>query len=185
MISPEKKNKSVTEYLLYLWHMEDLIRSLNFEFEAINSRVIAGMPGSEEEKDKVRTWFKHMIEEMRSNRVLEKGHVEEAEEILAELFYLHNLLLNALQDKAYIKSFEKAGPNITGLQAKSTSNSINPIEICLTGVYGVLLLKIQSKGITKETEEAVKSFTELLNLLSDRYKLMKEGKLDFSQEIKN
>ena len=85
----------------------------------------------------------------------------------------------------YIKAFEVAGPNITSLQAKSSSNSINPVEICLTGVYGVLLLKMQGKGVTAETEGAVKSFTDMLNLLSERYKAMKEGNLDFSKEVKN
>ncbi len=185
MISPEKKNKSITEYLLYLWHMEDLVRSLNFDFKEIKKRVIDTMPGEQETRDKSEVWFKQVIDEMRKNKLQEKGHIEEADEILAELFYLHNLLINALQDKQYIKAFEQAGPNITSLQNRTTSNSLNPVEHCLTGVYGVLLLKMQGKGISKETESAVKSFTDLLNMLSERYQAMKEGELDFSKEVKN
>jgi len=185
MISLEKKNKSITEYLFYIWHTEDLIRSLNFDLDVIKERVISGMPGTEEKRKESEKWFEEKIAEMRSNRLLEKGHVEEAEEIMAELFYLHNVLLNVLQDKEYIKLFEKAGPNITSLQSKSNNNSINPVEICLTGFYGVLLLKMQSKGVSDETKEAVKTFTDMLNLLSDRYRDMKEGKLDFSKEVNN
>lgn len=185
MIFPERKHEGITEYMLYLWHVEDLIRTLNFEFKEIKGRIIDTMPAEAAAKESSAVWFKKVMDEMKKNKLQEKGHIEEAEEILAELFYLHNLLLNVLQDKFYTKAFEQASPNIKSLQSRSTNTSVNPVEICLTGIYGVLHLKMQSKGISKETEEAVKSFTDLLNMLSKRYRDMKSGKLDFSQVQKN
>ena len=46
---------------------------------------------------------------------------------------------------------------------------INEIETCLDALYGIMMLRLQKKAISPETEKAIKEITTLVGLLSDYY----------------
>ena len=46
---------------------------------------------------------------------------------------------------------------------------LNEIETCLDALYGVMMLRLQKKEITPETERAIKEITVFIGLLSDYY----------------
>ena len=71
--------------------------------------------------------------------------------------------------------FESAHPFIKEFGGKANTTSMNPIEICLNAQYAKLLLKIQKKAITPESEEAFKKFRDVLAYIAARYKEMKTG----------
>ena len=47
--------------------------------------------------------------------------------------------------------------------------NINEIETCLDALYGIMMLRLQKKAISPETEKAIKEITTLVGLLSDYY----------------
>jgi hypothetical protein len=73
--------------------------------------------------------------------------------------------------------FAQALPVISELKSRQNSTIENEVEVCFSFLYGVLLLKLQKKEISKETEQAIQIIRNLLALLTIKYKEYKEGKL--------
>jgi flagellin-specific chaperone FliS len=56
------------------------------------------------------------------------------------------------------------------LRSKSDDKEAPELETCFIALYGYLLLKVQKKEISKETQAAVTQITALLRLLSKKYR---------------
>jgi hypothetical protein len=178
MFSGQLRNHNVIEYVLFLWHTEDLLRSLELNPERVESELIQSQPVGQEDLDRLREWYGNLLKEMKRDGLEKKGHLEETEEILNELFFLHNGLIDALKDKEYQELFTATEPYLKELQVKSKSMSINAVEIILTGLYGASVLRAKGEEISNETKEAIESFTKLLNHLGRRYKEYKSGQMN-------
>ena len=59
---------------------------------------------------------------------------------------------------------------------------LNEIETCLDALYGVMMLRLQKKEITPETERAIKEITVFIGLLSDYYIKDRTEGLKFDDE---
>jgi hypothetical protein len=94
---------------------------------------------------------------------------------MVELSYLHNSLLTVVNDEKYQKLYETATPFIEDLKQKSNLQEKNQIEICFHGLYMKLLLRLQHREISSETEEAFDSMRIILAYLSRAYHQMKNG----------
>ncbi len=175
LVSREKKAENIAEYILYMWHIEDSIRALNLEMEKVEQHLISKYDVDDETLDQVREWYKKIVSEMKAKNLHQKGHIDEVNEILNELAFLHNSLLNIMHDFEYKSLFEKAGDAIQSLEAKSMKKGANPVETALTGIYGVLMLKMGGKGVGEETKESVTTLTEMVNHLGAKYKDMRQG----------
>ena len=53
------------------------------------------------------------------------------------------------------------------LRAKGADRDVPEIETCFDALYGVLMLKLQKKEISEETQKAIKVIGDLLAILSD------------------
>ena len=52
------------------------------------------------------------------------------------------------------------------------------MEACFNGLYGILMLRLQQKTINSETAIAMTSVSQLIALLSKKFKLVEEGKIE-------
>lgn len=179
LIANQKKKENIAEYVLYMFQVETIIRSFNLEIEEIHTHYICQMVSVEEARNDVKAWYQEIIDEMKKNGLEEKGHIARVHETMDEMTFLHNTLLTSLEDTEYQEAHSEAGPYIQELRDKSGSAGLSDIEVCLTGLFGKLTLKIQKKEISEETELAFSSFTKLLAMLSLRYKDFKSGNLKF------
>lgn len=178
LIANQKLRENIAEYVLYMWQVENIIRSLNFDIHLINLHVIEAMTSNEDAREDVREWYEEIIQEMKQNDLVESGHLQRVEQVLEELNFLHNTLLTSLNDKKYKEYFSKAFPFIEELRKKSDSES-SDIEICLTAMFGKLMLRMQQREVSKQTEEALKEFAKVLAYLSQQYKAFRSGNLKF------
>lgn len=178
LIANSKLRENIAEYILYMWQVEAMVRSLNFNIDTIFDTIITKMTSNEDAQDDVREWYIELIKEMEDSDILEKGHLRRVHEVMDEVFFLHNTLLTSLRDDKYIALFTESYPIIEELKSKS-GNDLNDIEICFTGLYGKLLLKMQGKEISKETEKGFTAFSKVLGYLSAKYKSFKKGDLKF------
>jgi Domain of unknown function (DUF4924) len=177
-IAYKKKKENIAEYLLYMWQMEDLIRACNFEIDIINDSVLAQIE-DDGERESSKKWFVTLINQMRESKLVKAGHVEEVNEVLMELYYLHTTLVNVLKDGEYIKLYSNVLPNLRQYQNVSDSLTVNEVEICLTAVYGVLILRLKKTEVSEATKSATDTFTRMLAYLSASYIRMKNGELNF------
>lgn len=181
----EKQNTNIVEYVLYMWQIEDLIRSCKLDIGIIQSRIISKYDVSEQAKEEIKKWYERLIKAMKKQQLEEKGHLAEINELITELSFLHNSLLNLYNDTAYIRLHQLAENNISALQKRSGGAHICDITTCLNGLYGLLLLRLQKKEISKDTAQAMTTFSRMLGLLSKKYHEIKEGKFELPEEMKN
>jgi hypothetical protein len=178
LIANSKLRENIAEYILYMWQVEGIVRSLNFNIDSIFDVVITKMTSNEDAQLDVKDWYLELIKEMADSEILEKGHLRRVHEVMDEVFFLHNTLLTSLKDEKYKVIFTDAYSFVAELKTKS-GDELNDVEICFTGLYGKLLLKMQNKKISKETEMAFTAFSRVLAYLSVKYKEFKKGDLKF------
>ncbi len=177
-IATQKKEENIVEYIIYLWQMEDLVRAAKFDLAAI--RAFLDSSGEEIDMDGELTWFGNLIQQMKSQKVQQKGHISEVGELLIELSYLHQTLIGITKDKLYIAAFDAAEPNLNAFLERAGNTGMHPVEASITALYGLLTLRLQRKEISPDTLGAMKSFQHLMALLANHYRKMKLGTMDIS-----
>ena len=113
-----------------------------------------------------------------SNGIRTKGHVQINKNIIVWLTDLHLQLLRSPKYPYYSAAYYKALPFIVELRAKGADKDAPELETCFDAMYGVLMLKLQKKEISEETQKAIKVISDLLAILADYYIKDKKGELE-------
>ncbi len=171
-IAEQRKNSNVIEYLLYMWQMEDLIRGLRFDPEALEQGVLSAV---EDERLRLQSkkWFARLGAEMKEQGLEVSGHRAELLEIIAELQLLQNTLLTVMNDKAFQDIYTKCAPLLMEFRKKTEQLPKSDVETALTAVYGYLMLKLAKKEISPDTASAMEIFQSYLAYLAKAYRSMK------------
>lgn len=186
LIAQEKEKTNIAEYILYMWQIEDIIRSNNFDLIQINDSIISKFNTSKEVQYEMKFWYQNLIEEMMKEGISDKGHLKSTNTYIEELNNLHNSLLTTIQDTEYQEKYVSAKGNISNFIIKSGGEAKNEVHACFIGLYGYFLLKLKRTEISEATKEAMNTFSGLLAVLANRYHKLKKGELSLlSKEKKN
>lgn len=177
IIAKKLKDTNIAEYLLYMWQIEDIIRANSLDIEKIYDSIISHYDQPENIKNEIKDWYEGLIEMMRIENISQNGHLTINNNIISELTDLHNRLLNSPKEIEYTSAYYKTLPFIVELRSKS-DKEIPEIETCLSALYGYLLMRLQKKDISGETQAAISQISSLLRLLSQKYEEERSGKLD-------
>ena len=82
--------------------------------------------------------------------------------VIIQLTDLHLALLKDPRFPEYTAEFYKTLPFIVELRSKAGGNPVGEIETCFNALYGMLMLRLQSKEITPDTQNAVAQITKFL-----------------------
>lgn len=167
-IAKSIREKSVVEYLLYMWQMEDLIRAYGCSLTRIRREYIDRFDYTDQQKDEEEDWFGDLIRMMNQEGKREKGHLAINEVLLQDLGDLHVRLLQSTRFPYYSAEYYRVQPFIVELRQKG-DKEIGEVETCLNALYGVMLLRMRQKPISPETAHAIKAITTFLGMLSDYY----------------
>ena len=167
-IAKSIREKSVVEYLLYMWQMEDLIRAYDCSLTRIRREYIDRFEYTDQQKDEEEDWFGDLIRMMNQEGKREKGHLAINEVLLQDLGDLHVRLLQSTRFPFYSAEYYRVLPFIVELRQKG-DKEIGEVETCLNALYGVMLLRMRQKPISPETAHAIKAITTFLGMLSDYY----------------
>ena len=178
-ISKQLKENNIAEYLIYMWQVEDMIRANGCDIEKIKKNILEAYPLTEEQKVELTQWYIDLIEMMRRENVMEKGHLQINKNIITWLTDLHLQLLRSSKFPYYSAAYYKALPYIVELRAKGANKEEPELETCFEALYGILLLKLQKKEISEETKKAQQAISGLLAMLSNYYIEDKKGELEF------
>ena len=170
IVARQKRKENISEYLLYMWQVEDLIRANNFDIESINRKVVAHYDQPEEVKKEISRWYEELIDMMRSEGVVEKGHIQLNKNVIISLTDLHLRLLKSPKEMVYGAAYYKTLPYIVQLRAKSGGEDLPEIETCFSAVYGYLILRMHGKEVSSETLEGIKQISSFLALLAEKYR---------------
>ena len=177
IIAKQKRKENIAEYLLYMWQVEDLIRANHFDIDSIRRTVISQYDQPDEVKKEIAAWYEELIEMMRSEGVMEKGHIQLNKNVIITLTDLHLRLLKSTKEMIYGAAYYKTLPYIVQLRAKSGGEELPELETCFNAIYGFLLLRMQGKPVSPETQEAIKQISSFLALLAEKYREDMNGEL--------
>ena len=143
------KKNNIAEYILYLWQIEDYLRAFPEQAEA-----------NQELQD--------LNNMMHQENIMERGHLQIAQNALVELEDLHNDLLD--QEATYRAAMIRLTPALNILKSKTDRPTMSDVEACLILLYQIMLLKLKKNPISSETEQVQKQATQVLQYLSKTYK---------------
>lgn len=177
-ISKKLKEENIAEYLLYMWQQEDLLRAYGLDVDRLAAEYLSRFQLADADAKALRQWYDDMAEMMRSEGVAEKGHLQVNRNILILLNDLHAELLRSAKHPYYSAAYYKALPFIVELRQRSHTQEESEIENCFDALYGLLLLRLQGKPVSPETEHAMKAISDFLGMLAAYYKEEKAGTLE-------
>ncbi|MCA1763949.1 MAG: DUF4924 family protein [Flavobacteriales bacterium] len=175
-IAEEKRKENIVEYLLFMWQMEDLLRSVGLDADKLKDTVLADIE-DEKLKKTNELWFSKLAKEMDEQSLSVSGHLEETMEILNELQVLEQTLLTVLNDEVFKDIYSSTKPLLNEFKQKTDRIPKSDVEAALTAMYGMLTLKLAQKEISPETQAAFQKFRKYLSALARAYREMKEGSL--------
>ncbi|MDE7411780.1 MAG: DUF4924 family protein [Paramuribaculum sp.] len=178
IIASQKRKENIAEYLLYMWHIEDLIRANDLDIDKIKVNIINRYADLSSAQIKEMTeWYESLIDMMRREGVEKSGHLQMNKNILSAMVALHQTLLKDPKFPDYTAEFYKTLPYIVELRSKSGENKSGEIETCLNALYGMLMLRMQGKEISKQTVDAISAISHFIAVLSHDFKLDENDQL--------
>jgi len=185
LIAQLKKETNIAEYIIYMWQIEDIIRSYKFDLDRIEKEVVETYPQPDHVKVQIKQWYAELIDMMIEEGIQQSGHLSYINTDIKGLGILHQTLLTTIQDKQYKELYEAAKEHIAGLMQKSDGKYMNEMEACLNGLYGLLLLRLKGMNISEGTKASMASISALLAHLVMQYNNMKMGKLSLTDVLNN
>lgn len=176
-IASQKRKENIAEYLLYMWQIEDLIRANDLDIDKISDNVIRRYGLSAEQEKEMTEWYESLIDMMHRENVQHSGHLQLNKNVIIQLDDLHHALLKDPKFAEYSAEFYKTLPFIVELRAKQGDRKLDEIETCFTALYGTLMLRLQGKKISADTQKALTQISRFIALLARYYRLDQDDKL--------
>ena len=169
---------NVCEYLLYMWQMEDTLRAFALDTDRIEKEYVSRFQLSDSEAREEMEWIENLVRMMREEGCAQSGHLQMNKGTLSLLVDLHQQLLRSTKHPFYSAAYYKALPFIVELRAKSGKEETGELEPCFNCLYGVMMLRLQGREVSGETQTALADISHLLALLADAYNKEKRGELE-------
>ena len=180
-IAKELRKTSIAEYLLYMWQVEDMIRAMGCSLPLIRKAYVSKFTDyTDEQKEEELDWFGNLVRMINEEGKREQGHLDINTIVVKDMADLHNRLLKSDKFPIYNAEYYKVLPFIVELRNRGDKD-VNEIETCLDALYGIMMLRMQKKEITPETEHAIKEISTFIGLLSDYYIKEESEGLDFGE----
>lgn len=167
-IAESKRQNNIAEYIIHMYQTEDLIRAYEFDLVEIKERIVNHIPGDDGEKAALTEWYKDIISKMKKEGIEKSGHLSEVQLIVEELSKIHKELQST--DNNFEDVYHKSKSHIDKSLAIAEGQIVSEVQICLNGVYGLLLLRVEGKKIADELMESINAFGDILSYLSFKYK---------------
>ena len=178
----QKKKENIAEYLLYMWHIEDLIRANKLDMDLIRRNIIDRFAHlTPEQRKDMEEWYESLIDMMRREGVTEHGHLQLNKNVILTLTDLHNRLMGDPKYAAYANQYYATLPYIVELRAKAGDNKPGELEACFNALYGLMLLRMQGKEVSEETLKATQQISKYLATLAALYKKDYNNELEIAE----
>lgn len=167
LVADKKKKESITDYLLFIYQTEDLIRQSHFDIKKIEYFVSSHYNLTSEEKEEAKIWYQEIMITMRMEQLIERGHLEQTHDYIKSLANLSMELLRV--DKEYRLLYDSAKVYIQRHLEGSNGSLTAPISTCLQALYDAYLARQKGEEPIMSQENAV-ACQEVMSYLSYKYK---------------
>lgn len=178
IIAQNKRKENIAEYLLYMWQVEDIIRAYGLDINKIKSSIIDHYDVDDKTRKEITDWWEGLIMMMQHEGKKESGHLQINKNVIIRLTDLHNELMQSPKYPEYGAEFYKTLPFIVELRAKTPQEQqVGELETCFNALYGTLMLKLQGKEVSKDTQVAITQISHFIGTLAAYYKKNEETPL--------
>jgi hypothetical protein len=167
LIARELRKTNIAEYILYMWQIEDSLRTCSFNESLIEEHLVKRFRADEVLSREISAWYKNLAVMMEKEHVQDRGHLQVLVNLLNDLDEFHLKMLDVRKDQEYVNLYMGNRQIISELIQKSGSAS--EIEACFQALYGLMMLKIKNSEIFDETEATVQRIAHQVGHLSARY----------------
>lgn len=182
IIAHKLRKENIIEYILYMWQVEDIIRAYSCSLSKMKEDYISRFEVDDKEmRDEIVDWYGNLITMMNQEGKRESGHLTINKILVQDLNELNARLLESPNFPFYNSEYYKVLPFIVELRSRG-SKDVSEIETCLNALYGVMMLRLQKKEISQQTQNAINEITIFLGMLSDYYLKDKTEGLKFDDE---
>lgn len=178
-ISQELRKKNIAEYLLYMWQVEDIIRAYDCSLSRIRREYIDKFSYDEEQKEEMTDWYGNLVRMMNQEGCRQSGHLQINKIVMQQLVELNAMLLQSSKFPFYNSEYYRVLPFVVELRKRGKDSTETEVETCFNALYGFMMLRLQKKTISPDTEHAMKEITTFIGMLSDYYHKDKEEPLEF------
>ena len=193
-IAKELRKKNIAEYLLYMWQVEDLLRAYDCSLGRIRREYIDRFDYTDEQKEEMADWYGDLIRMMNQEGCRLSGHLQINKIVMQQLEELNAELLDGTDHPFYTSEYYKVLPYIVELRRKnrgvrSVECGVSPltpkggnsgsdegetkeeseIETCFNALYGMMMLRLQKKEVSPDTQHAIKEITTFIGMLNDEF----------------
>lgn len=158
---------NISEYIIQLFRKEDLVRAFEFDLEKIGNHVINHLPITNIEKLGEVNYYEDLIATMKQQGIEKEGHTSEANNLIKSLESLCSDLL--AKDDPFKEIYNNASAAIDENKKLSQGKIKSDVLICLNGIYGFLLLRLNGKELDEENKSKVERFGDVLSYLSSKH----------------
>lgn len=179
IIARKKRKTNLAEYILYMWQVEDLIRGFGFNIEKIDADYISQFKVDEKQHVEIKAWYNNLLLMMEKEQIQKSGHLQMVKNLVNDLNEFHLKLIETAKDPIYSGLFLQTQPLITEFRTKLKQSEANDTEVCLNGLYSLMMLRLQKKEIHQSTTLSFQQFGKLLGHLSARFLQFEKGVFEF------
>lgn len=181
-LASQKRKDNVAEYVLFMWQLCDLLRSLKMDETLIRNSLVDPLGlGAAEAKAELE-WYMDLCQLMKKEGKADAGMVSLTLYLVDELYAFHLRLLNEPGEDTYQMLVFNATPAIMSFKDKVPYNLGNDIQYCFYALYSKLQLAIRKSELTKETAEAFSEISKMVAYLSKRFGEFEAGKFAFKED---
>jgi len=170
VLADKKKQENISEYIIYMYQTELLVRNFAFDIGKIRTLVVDHISDENLDgtgKEELVVWYQKIISKMLKEELGKEGHLSEVQGFVKELSDLSISL--QIKDKAYFNTFNAARPFIRESIQASDGLVTDPVQACLNGVFGLLIARMNGDEVGAKQMEAIEHFGNVLSLLSHHY----------------
>ncbi len=169
IIAQKLRKENIVEFLLYMWQVEDIIRAYGCNLSRMKEEYISRFKVEDlETHEEMVDWYGNLIRMMNQEGKREKGHLTINQLVVQQLNELNSQLLASPKFPFYNSEYYKVLPFIVELRNRGSKDTTE-IETCLNALYGVMMLRLQKKEVSQQTQNAVNEISTFLGMLSDYY----------------
>ncbi|MBQ8864465.1 MAG: DUF4924 family protein [Rikenellaceae bacterium] len=180
-IAQSKRSENIAEYILYLWQIEDLLRALEFDEQAIDRVLVAPRGFSESKAMLFRSWYVEMGNLLRREGKAESGHLDHTLHLIADIQDLARRLTKLEIGKEYRRAMEALEPLLPELKSKMAGKEIGDVELCFRALYASILYRMKGEH-SELTDQVVKVISPVIAELARVYKGVEEGTIELKDE---
>ena len=181
-IASQKRKENVAEYILFIWQLTDLLRTLQFDAKKIEESLITPLNLDSDKAAEELKWYVEMASIIEQEGKVEKGFLSITLYLIQELYEFHLRLLKEPSEENYRMLVFNATPAIVSFKEKVSEPLSNDIEYCFYALYSKLLMQLKGMSLSKETSDSFIYITNMIAYLSKRFGEYERGEYSLVEE---